>query len=101
MARLKIGISRETIAAFCRKWRIKEFAVFGSAVREDFDEDSDVDVAVTFEAGAGWSLADVAEMAAELEELLGRPVDVLEKDALRNPFRRAEVLATCEVLYAA
>lgn len=101
MSGLRIGVAYDVIAAFCKKWRISEFAVFGSALRDDFTEGSDVDVAVEFEAGAAWSLADVAVMAAELEELFGRPVDILEKKAIRNPFRRHEVLTTREVLYAA
>jgi predicted nucleotidyltransferase len=101
MSRLKISVAPEVIAAFCKRWRISEFAVFGSALRDDFTGGSDVDVAVEFEAEAAWSLADVAVMAAELEELFGRPVDILEKKAIRNPFRRHEVLTTREVLYAA
>jgi predicted nucleotidyltransferase len=101
MSRLKIRVAYDVIATFCKKWRISEFAVFGSALREDFDDTSDVDVVVAFEVGAAWSLADVAVMAAELEEMFGRPVDILEKEAIRNPFRRHEVLTTREVLYAA
>jgi predicted nucleotidyltransferase len=101
MPDLKLKVSYEELAALCKKWRVLEFALFGSALREDFDAASDVDVVVTFAPDAGWSLADVAIMAAELEELFGRPVDVVEIEAIRNPFRRREIMATREVIYAA
>lgn len=101
MAQVRVDIPQAALAAFCRKWRIVEFAVFGSALRDDFDAASDVDVVVSFEPAAAWSLADLVAMAAELEDAFGRPVDLVEKEALRNPFRRHEILTTREVLYAA
>ena len=78
-----------------------EFSLFGSILREDFRSDSDVDVLVTFAPEAQVSLFDLVQMQIELESLFGRPVDVVEKDALRNPFRKREILSTAEVVYAA
>ena len=101
MPSCKLEVSEEAVAAFCRKWRITEFAIFGSATRDDFNPASDVDVMVTFDDAAGWSLADIVVVTAELEEMLGRPVDLVEKEAIRNPFRRREILRTREVIYAA
>jgi predicted nucleotidyltransferase len=97
----KIHIDLEKIAVFCRKWKITEFAVFGSVLREDFRPDSDVDVLVSFEQNAGWSLLDIVEMKDELELVLGREVDLVEKGAVRNPFRRHAIMTNREVLYAA
>lgn len=97
----KIHIDREKIAAFCRKWKVTEFSLFGSVLREDFRSDSDVDVLVSFEQGAGWSLFDIVEMQDELQTIMGRDVDLVEKGAVRNPFRRHSIMTNREVLYAA
>ena len=78
-----------------------EFSLFGSVLREDFRPDSDVDELVTFAPNAQVSLFDLEQMQIELESLFGRPVDVVEKDALRNPFRKREILSTAQVVYAA
>ena len=87
--------------AFCRRWRIAEFALFGSVLTDEFKPDSDVDVLVTFDADAEWSLADWVTMQEELKDCFGRPVDLVESDALRNPFRRYRILSTKQVIYAA
>ena len=97
----RIPIDRQRIAEFCRKWRITEFALFGSVLRDDFGPDSDVDVLVTFAPDAPWSLLDVVSMIDELKVLFGRHVDLVEKGAIRNPFRRHSILTTKEVVYAA
>ena len=66
----KIKLDRNLIADFCARWRITELSVFGSALREDFRDDSDVDVLVSFSTDADWSLMDHAEMELELASLL-------------------------------
>ena len=76
-------------------------SVFGSVVREDFHADSDIDVLVSFETNAGWSLVDLVTMQGDLTALLGRPVDLLEEAALRNPYRRAAILESKQLVYAA
>lgn len=78
-----------------------EFALFGSVLRADFRPDSDVDVLLTFEPGAPWTLWDLSRMRLELKELFGREVDLVEKKALRNPYRRQSILADHRVIYAA
>jgi len=98
---LAIDIDREKIAAFCRKWRITEFSLFGSVLRDDFRPDSDVDVMVSFTPEAGWSLLDLARMEQELETLFDRPVDLVERSGIersRNPFRKRSALASAERL---
>jgi uncharacterized protein len=101
MIQHKDDIPPERIQAFCRKWRVREFCLFGSVLREDFRPDSDVDVLVSFDPDSEWDLLDLVDMREELSALFGRPVDLVEKEALRNPFRRRRILATRQVIYAA
>ena len=89
------------MADLCRRWKITELAVFGSAIRADFGPHSDVDILVTFQPGAGWSLLDLMTLQQELSARFGRRVDVVEKAALRNPYRRAAILESKRTLYAA
>lgn len=100
MSDIQIAVPKRKIAAFCRRWKVVELGLFGSALRDDFNASSDVDILVTFASGAQVSLFDLAQMQFELGKLFGRPVDVLEKDALRNPFRKREILKTAKVIYA-
>jgi len=100
MRAARVGLDMARIAEFCRKWQITELALFGSALRDDFTCDSDVDVLVTFAPTAKWSLSDVAQMEDELRGVFGREVDLVEKAGLRNPFRRHHILTTREIIYA-
>lgn len=97
----RIQIDRERIAEFCRKWKVTEFALFGSVLRNDFRPDSDIDVLVTFAPGFGITFDNRVEMLDELTAIFGRKVDLVEKEVLRNPFRRHAILTTKEVVYAA
>lgn len=97
---IRPNVDKARIIAFCRKWKVREFSLFGSFVREDFDTDSDIDVLVSFEEGAPWSLLDLVEMKDELEAIFERDVDLVEKEAIRNPYRRHSILTTREILYA-
>ena len=96
-----IPIDHEMIAAFCRKWRINELALFGSVLREDFGPDSDVDVLVSLQPDHGLSLFDWVDMIEELKTLFGREIDLVEIETLSNPFRRHSILTTRQVIYAA
>jgi len=100
MSQAHIEIPREAIAAFCRKWRVREFSLFGSVLRDDFRPDSDIDVLVSFEPDSGIGLWEMTDMRDELAELFGREVDLVAKDGLRNPFRRESILTGSSVLYA-
>ena len=99
MAQPKIPISRSQLAAFCQQWKISEFALFGSVLRDDFQPDSDVDVLVSFTADAHWGLFDLIEMKEDLKALFGREVDIIEREGLRNPFSRRSILNNMEVVY--
>ena len=101
---VRLDLPAEAIAEFCRRWRIVEFAVFGSALREDFRPDSDVDVLVTFEPGARWSFQNWLDMTSEIEIILGRKVDLVERrlvEQSRNYIRRRHILSHLERVYVA
>ena len=100
MSEYPFPLLREKIAEFCHRWHVTEFAIFGSALRDDFDALSDIDVLVSFDDAAEITLLDLAQMQIELERLFSRPVDLVEKAALRNPYRRREILETSQVVYA-
>jgi uncharacterized protein len=97
----KFNIPKDKLDEFCRRWRIVEMGFFGSILREDFGKESDVDVLVSFAPNSSWTLLDLIAMQDELSDLFGRKVDLVEREALRNPFRRREILRTVELVYAA
>lgn len=99
--KLQIDMPKESLAEFCRRWKIVELSLFGSVLRDDFSPDSDIDVLVTFETDAGWSGFDLVDMTDELKAIFDRKVDLVEKSAIRNPFRRYRILTTKQVVYAA
>ena len=97
----KFTLPRKKIAEFCKRWSITEFSLFGSVLRDDFRPDSDVDVLVTIDPKAHIGLFEIAQMQIELEKIFKRPVDLVEKEGLCNPYRRREILSTAQVIYAA
>ena len=97
----RIQIDRDKIKAFCQRWKIKEFSIFGSALREDFKRDSDVDVLVVFDDRAEWDLMDHLHAEDELAKIFGRNVDLIEMRVVSNPFRRHHILKNRQILYAA
>src|SRR6185503_2257001 len=96
----KFRIPRKKIADFCQRWSITEFALFGSVLRADFRPDSDVDVLVSIDPKAKIGLFEIIDMKLELQDMFKRPVDLVEKEGLRNPYRRREILRTAQVVYA-
>jgi predicted nucleotidyltransferase len=96
---LRIEIDQGKIAEFCRRHHIRKLAFFGSALRDDFGDDSDLDVLVEFEEGHVPGLAFFA-MEEELSELLGRKVD-LNTPGFLSPYFREDVIEEAEVQYVA
>ncbi len=94
-----IEIAEDALTSFCMKWKVRELSLFGSILRDDFGPESDIDVLITFEPEAPWSLWDLMDMQKELQNLTGRPIDLIEKEGLRNPFRKSEILSTNRVIY--
>jgi len=101
MSVVERNLPRVRVADFCRRWKVTEFALFGSVLRTDFRNDSDIDVLVTFAPDATWTLLDFVTMQDELRDIFGREVDLVERDALHNPFRRRAILNNLQVIYAA
>ena len=99
-----ITIDQSKITDFCRRWDIVEFSLFGSVLRDDFRLDSDVDVLVSFDQNARHGLFDLVRMQDELSEILGRNVDLVEREAVENSenyIRRKHILSNTECLYVA
>jgi predicted nucleotidyltransferase len=98
--RLPISIDPEGLTALCHRYGIRELALFGSVLRDDFTSQSDVDV--LYEMGPTSpirSLFDMGRLVGDLEELLGRRVEVANKQRLYPPLRE-EILSTRRVIYA-
>jgi predicted nucleotidyltransferase len=101
MTHVAIDYDKGKLRDFCRRWNITEFSLFGSAVREDFGPESDVDVLVTFAPDAPWTLSRWLEMHRELEGLFQRHVDLVERDAVEhsdNRFRKRAILSSAVML---
>jgi len=96
-----LDIDDSLIYSLARKYKVKELSFFGSVLREDFNESSDIDILIQFEDGADYSIFDLFEIKEEFENALGRDVDLVEKKGLRNPYRRENILKTAKVIYAA
>ncbi len=95
--------ARDDIVAFCQRWGVAAFALFGSVLRPDFRDDSDIDVLLTFRQGVRYTLFDLVRMSDELETIFGRPVDVLDRQAVeqsQNYLRRDTILSSAKVIYA-
>lgn len=95
----RLGVDQASIDAFCRRNGVRRLAVFGSALRDDFTSDSDVDLLVEFEPSRKVSLFDMARMEMELEELVvGHRVDLRTAGDLGARFRE-DVVAHAEPVY--
>ena len=100
--RLNVEASREEIAAFCERWQVTQLAVFGSALREDFGPESDIDLLVSFDENARHTLFDMVRMEEELKKIFGRDVDLVERAGIeqsRNHIRREAILESAEAIY--
>ena len=98
----RIEIPTEKIAAFCQRWRITRFALFGSVLRDDFGPHSDIDVLVLFDVAAHTTLFDMSRMEEELKSILGREVDLVSQrgvESSRNYIRRKAILESAQLVY--
>jgi uncharacterized protein len=97
---VQLQIPQDKLMDFCRRYRIRKLALFGSVLREDFSPTSDVDVLVEFEPGAKVGLLALARMERELSATVGRKVD-LNTEGFLSRYFRTEVLNEAEVQYVA
>ena len=87
---------------FCKKWGIRELAVFGSALREDFGPESDVDFLVSFREGQKPGWPHILDMQEELSKLVKNRVDVVDRTNLEkseNYIKRKHILESAQVIY--
>jgi predicted nucleotidyltransferase len=89
------------IVRLCEKYGINELSIFGSSIRDDFTQNSDVDILVSFGKTSEITLFDIMDLENEFSQLLNRAVDIVEKEALKNPIRKNKILSTREIIYAA
>ena len=96
-----IQLSPENIKIIIDKYNIKELAIFGSSLRDDYTINSDIDLLIEFKESENISLFDLIEIQDYFEKLTNRPVDVVEPASITNPYRRSSILNSKEVLYVA
>lgn len=102
MSKLPIEFCKDDLAELCRRWGIAELSLFGSVLRDDFRQDSDVDVLIAFAPDADWDYFDWPRMEKELSDIFGgHAVHLVERRSVCNPFMRHRILTTRQVLYAA
>lgn len=97
-----IKLPRQSIQAFCTKWKITELSLFGSVLRDDFRPDSDIDVMVVFHPEANPTLFDLVYMENELKEIFNRDIDLITRKGIassRNHLRRDAILSSAQVIY--
>ena len=94
-----IRVNDDRVADFCGRWKVVELSLFGSVLSDDFRPDSDVDVLVVFEPDAPWSYWEWGAMTAELEAIFARPVDLVEKRSVVNPYRRHHILTHRRIIH--
>lgn len=97
----KIEIQDDVINNLSKKYHIKELSFFGSILRDDFNDDSDIDILIEFIDKHKYSLFDLFKMKEDFKNSFGREVDLIEKESLRNPYRRINILKNSKVVYAA
>lgn len=99
-----LNIPEEQLRRICEKYLVKELAVFGSALSGEFKDDSDIDLLYSFQDKAEHSLFSKVRIKEELENLFGRPVDMISRKAIensRNTYKKKAILEHTKVIYAA
>ena len=94
-------INIESLKALAKRYEICELALFGSILSEYFTESSDIDLLVTFSEASHYSYFELLQIKESFENLLSRPVDLVEKKSIRNPYKKSEILSTAKTIYAA
>ena len=95
----RVNIQANGLADLCMRFSVAELSVFGSALRDDFRPESDLDLLVSFLPGTRVTFLTLARMQRELESLAGRPVDLVPREGLKAAIRE-DILANAQVHYA-
>jgi predicted nucleotidyltransferase len=102
MQKISVDISDDQIRHFCQRWKVSELAIFGSAVKEYYSDDSDVDLLISFEPDTRWGLFDLVTMENELKDIFGKEIDLVEKNAVsksQNYIRRKGILDGAQIIF--
>jgi predicted nucleotidyltransferase len=98
---LDIADDNAEVVALCRRLGVVRLDLFGSATRDELKPGSDVDVLVRFDRARGDLFARFFDLKEGLEAILGRPVDLVVEDAIRNPYFRHAVEQSRRNVFAA
>jgi len=96
-----VFLNYDDVIKLCKKYYIVELSIFGSSIRDDFTQNSDVDILVSFAINSKITLFDIIDLENEFSKLLNRKADIVEKESLKNPIRKDKILSTREIIYAA
>ena len=99
-----VNVDRAALVEVCRKWGIGSVALFGSAVRDDFTPQSDIDLLIEYLPGVRHSLFEYGYMTDDFTNVFGREVDLVHAEGIRasrNPIRREHILSSAKAFYNA
>lgn len=99
MGKVQVSVPKEKIQQFCKENNIRKLSLFGSVLRDDFSENSDIDVLIEFEPDHGTGYFGLVRMERELSAIMGRKVDLRTPQELSRYFRD-EVVNQAEIQYA-
>ena len=97
----KIEINENKVADIASSYKILELYIFGSALRQDFNDKSDIDILIRLSKDSGYSIFELIEIKGKFEKLFNRKIDLVEMEGLKNPYRKKEILRTAKKIYAA
>ncbi len=99
---LQIAFSKSDIGQFCQRWNITKLELFGSAIRDDFSDESDIDLLVEYDPAFHRTLSDMDMMQEEIEAIFHRSVDLVVRSTIENspnPYKRENILNHTYTLY--
>ncbi|HEX5165914.1 MAG TPA: nucleotidyltransferase domain-containing protein [Thermomicrobiales bacterium] len=94
----RVSMTEKQLAAICNRYHVRELALYGSVLREDFRDDSDIDVLVEFEPDASIGFSDLIGLQQDLADTVGREVDLVERRSL-HPANRDAVLEQAQTIW--
>lgn len=97
----KLEINENKVKEIASSYKILELYIFGSALRQDFNDKSDIDLLIKLSKDSGYSIFELIEIKEKFENLFSRKIDLVELEGLRNPYRKEEILKTAKIIYAA
>ncbi len=96
-----IDLNETDITFIVKKYSIKEISIFGSSIRDDFKQNSDIDLLIEFMNSESISLFDIIDIQEYFEKLTKRKIDIVEPAGLKNPYRKSSILKNKVPLYVA